>query len=434
MADNNFGTYIKRILGDIHAGKKLSTPVKAYLSNLCIHFTKCIADLSNSLMRTGKKTTVSQDVIRECALIYFDDTLGEEATLFANKAVETYNENKTTKEKQSVAHKAGLILPPTKVHHHFKLYSNGGRHSADSRIFMSAVLECIVRRILKQATVCMLESKRTTLSLDDVTETIFKDKPIYDVVSRITNLLPEKYDINPFLSFEQPKTKKEQKDTKRPKPVVEDVTVPENSSLTKMSKSTVKRLGYRAGLRRFGDQVTFRCLLELYENVEKVVKYCLVSMSYNGRKTISEKDIQFALDVIERGCIITPVKKVQLIPKKTVRERKGRTAKTQATKTKEWKKKVMYYQSMADHLFFARDSFRRLIKDASGDRIYEEDDDTKSMIGVEQIPNLNQYALDMIQIYCERQLVSKLRKANNIAVYNERQTVQKEDVYVAFRW
>lgn len=437
MADNkNFSTYIKKVVSSEQEDAKLSGDVKVYLNNLCIYFIKKVGEYSNLLMNTKKTNTVQENVVKGTSLLVLDnDDFGEKIVSKANETVELFLKNKYNNEMSSVAERSGLIFPPTKVHYYFSKYCSRSRmrYSETSKILLCSIVENLIRFIVSNSLPIMNEKKHKTLTLPYVTNTIFKSKVLKGLLKNIDSLLPNLQTIDPFLSFKVPKTKKDQMILSRPKPEVKTFSLLEGSSLVNISRCAIKRIGYRAGLRRFGEQVEIACLLNLYEEVKKLVKICLVSTNHNNRRTIYPIDVSYALTITQGGCLLTPLKKFSVIAQKTVKEKKSRTTKSQQAKTKEWEKKVVYYQNLSNKLFLARDSFRRLVEEALGTRIYTEDVDIQSTIGVEKTSNLNKNALDMLQYHCENYIVRKLQMANKIAIFNNRQTVQKEDVYIAFK-
>lgn len=182
---SNLTTYIDKIKKDLDSELQFTSPAKEGLNTILCILGNNLSQLAVSMLvdpRSSRKKMTDFNV-KNAVLNFIPNPLNKECDSFATRAVTRYNSSERPKDNHSVpsSEKAGIIMAPSKIQNLFinkklKCYS-GYQKSATTSIYLAAVLEFVVRKILKK-TIEKIEKNKHSIMLKYIA--MASSKPIYN--------------------------------------------------------------------------------------------------------------------------------------------------------------------------------------------------------------------------------------------------------------
>lgn len=205
MKPQNYESFITSILKDIHPDLQLSGDVvlslnkivHILLSKILMHSDEC----NNSF--TDKKEKFTSKIAETAVLLTFPEgSLSVELVQKADEAVMKYRaftldaivssvKGAGGTERTTQAHKAGLIIPPSRVRHDIEreihTFSQIGE---DTPIFLAGILNGFIRNILMYAGYEVINHKKKRITVRDMRISIGNKPELQEVISQHHIILP----------------------------------------------------------------------------------------------------------------------------------------------------------------------------------------------------------------------------------------------------
>lgn len=173
-----------------------------------------------------------------------------------------------------------------------------------------------------------------------------------------------------------------------------------------ISENSIRRLGYACGIESLRRPVYDDVRNEMRDVISKVVKATELVMRFTHTKTMQQKHILTACEILQ-----LPVLAVDLIDATAVPIDSYKANVKRETKIKH---KIKHYSKHTDKLFFAQLPLERVIR--------------SEMTGDSRIAKA---AILYMQVFVERHIARLLSNANSLANRCKRTLVQSEDISLA---
>lgn len=239
-SDVDFGTYIYKVLKQIHPESGLSGDALSSLNNYIRILIKKITDVVNTLItRSGGRKTISAREIQTAVRLCFPENLAKYAVKDGVKAVTKYNSTKDERAQQSQKGKlapiskskvAGITFPVTRVENIMMELSIISRKSESSAVYLAAVLEYVIAEILEVSGNVARDYKKVRITPRHIKLGILNDNDLSELFKGTIM----SGGVAPI--FEAPKTKR----SKVPKEEGKDKTSKKESSKKETSKKSRK--------------------------------------------------------------------------------------------------------------------------------------------------------------------------------------------------
>ncbi len=151
--------FIQRLLKHHHPTANMTAECKDILNYIARDLSIRYINASVALCRYAKKATIDSNAIE--TLTYIWSSNPEELVSIAHHVLDVYTQNHT---KGITKHqRAGLILPPARFQEMFRQYRGADQKiSETSYIFLTAIIESVITRIIDHA-VQLVEENKTTV-------------------------------------------------------------------------------------------------------------------------------------------------------------------------------------------------------------------------------------------------------------------------------
>ncbi len=195
MAAKNSGykSYIVKLIKDIDSTKGLSGDVGVTLSKVYSILIKEIMKQCRQLSFGSTKKTLSEKEIASGISLYFPKVLAKETKEFAQKAVDIYCENRKTEKSDKDEPKtpvsrnlsANLIFPIPRTEAEMTKQSIISRKTGNSAVYLTASIQYVITRILKQAVVLTTADKKTRVASRHINAAIDEDEQLKTLLSNV---------------------------------------------------------------------------------------------------------------------------------------------------------------------------------------------------------------------------------------------------------
>jgi histone H2A len=193
-----FDSFIFKLLKTVHPDHGISRDALATINNLVKIIIKDLVAVTNLLLLSSSKTTLSSKEIRYAVNIVFHDYLAKAAIANGEGAVKIYNEGKFQRSKTLTGSQEGkkrkpiakreiakLNFPVTRVQHAMMMVSTVSRKSETSAVYMAAVLEYIAGELLKLAGNLAREQKKVRITTRHLKLIILNDEELNHLFRRV---------------------------------------------------------------------------------------------------------------------------------------------------------------------------------------------------------------------------------------------------------
>lgn len=252
--DVQFGTYIYRVLKQVHPDAGMSGDGLAMVNNLIRIFIQRIVANTNRLMLTsGGRKTISSREIQSATRLTLPGELSKHAVSEATKAVTRYNSHEGPQARNgqrakpvSRGTRAGLQFPVTRIENVMMELATVNRKGAGAAVYLTAVIEYLVAEVLELGGNAARDFKKIRITPRHLKLAILNDQELSRLCQGIvmsggvvpsihSRLLPKKKD--PSDDAAAPVRRKKPTSRKPPKKTVKKSTTKTAKKPTKKTSS-----------------------------------------------------------------------------------------------------------------------------------------------------------------------------------------------------
>jgi histone H3/H4 len=403
----NLESYINKIANteqDIH----LSSEAKNILNNIAVNVIERTAEAANLFNIYQKRQTCTSREVQSAIRLALDQStmtheLAKHAISEGTKAITNYNMNDDI---GNATAKAGLILSVPRVRRIFNKYLLYSRVGAGAAPYLAGVVQYLLMEIIQISANIARDQKKSRIKAKHIVKAIQHDGEL----SRVFK--------NAIFNPGRPEVAHEVLKG-RGKKIHFTVQTAASSDVTFIKRGSIKKLFYKAGIKRKSDDLTTESLEFIKAKVHKYVNMSVIVAEHARRQTAVVDDLVAALKICDVDLLNTFDSSKQS-KKGTSYEKVKPKAASEGTK-KRFRagtlasKKIKHYSGKnSDALYIPRQSFYKYIK----------------LVAHEYKDNLRLRSsfVDSLRVVIETMLTKNLEKANILALRNGRVTVKASDL------
>lgn len=240
----DFGTFIYRVLRQVHPESGMSGDGLSSLNNLIRVVLRKIMENVNRLMVSGKRKTISSREIQSAVRLSLPGELAKHAVNEGTKAVTKYNSSEGPllhgeggKAKPvSRSKRAGLQFPVTRVENIMMQLATAERKSGGSAVYLAGVLEYICAEILELGGNAARDNKKVRITPRHIKLAILNDEELATLFRGVVM----SGGVVPFIHTQLIKQKPEKKEAK-PRRLIKKPTLKKTPKSPQKEKSPQRK-------------------------------------------------------------------------------------------------------------------------------------------------------------------------------------------------
>ena len=216
-----FGTYIFKILKQLHPDTGITSNAKLTINNLLIDILQKIVKYAEVLLIVTNKNTLTSREIQSSIRSILPKKLAQDAVNEGTRALTRFDASISGKSKTikggkntSVGSRAGLTLSPSRVVRLIRVLDQKNRIGVGSKIFAAAVLEHLAAVILEMAGNSSRDHKRVRITNRDIALVIKNDEDLNNIFGKSNVVLGG--GVVPYIHEQLLKGKKEKESRSQP--------------------------------------------------------------------------------------------------------------------------------------------------------------------------------------------------------------------------
>lgn len=183
FADDQYNSYIYRVLKQVHPDTGISGDGLAEMNNFVRIVIQKVMDSANTLMTfSGGRKTLSSREIQSAIRLALPGELAKHAVSESVKAVTRYNSSEggrgEARKPVSRSKRAGLQFPVTRIEHSMTELSIVNRKSEGSAVYLAATCEYITAEILELAGNAARDAKKVRITPRHIKLAILNDEEL----------------------------------------------------------------------------------------------------------------------------------------------------------------------------------------------------------------------------------------------------------------
>lgn len=270
----NYDLGIKKVLHQVHPTLQIKNISVELINNMIIVFAKKLIKTSEIMSKLSKKTTINNKELKTAGRLIIPVELMRHSISEGQKAINVYKSKKNITNKKSQEYKAGLQFKVSITRNIIKKeVGKNTRISHEYSIFLTAMLEYITAEILDLTGNFIISEKKTRITPRDIMISIRNDSELNNLFNGFilgTGVVPNIH--SELLNG-----------GKIGKNILKE-------NLNKISKSGLRRLMYRAGIKYVSGLIYEESRLIIESLLKQIIQHTIVIVEQKKHTTFMYED------------------------------------------------------------------------------------------------------------------------------------------------